>query len=117
MYKNRFEFEKYLAEMPFDSAQLLLKFRVLNHKLPIQKGRFLRIERICSKCHCNELGDEFHNLFLCPVFHDVRSNYKLLKPYFYTRPNAIKYEKLMCSKKKNILFKLVRFIKAILADF
>ena len=118
MYKNRFEFEKYLAEMPFDSARFLLKFRVLNHKLPIQKGRFLRIERNerkCNKCNCNELGDEYHYLFLCPVFHDVRI--KFLKPYFYRRPNAIKYENLMCSEKKNVLFKLVRFIKAILADF
>ena len=118
MYKNKFEIEKYLVDLPFDSARFLLKFRVLNHKLPIQKGRFLGIERNerkCNKCSCNDLGDEYHYLFLCPVFHEVRNKY--LKPYFYSRPNAIKYEKLMCSKKKNILFKLVKLIKSILADF
>ena len=118
MYKNKFELEKYLVELPFDSARFLLKFRVLNHKLPIQKGRFLNIERNqrkCNKCNCNELGDEYHYLFLCPVFHSVRI--KFLKRYFYSRPNAVKYEKLMCSKNRSVLFQLVKFIKTILSHF
>ena len=118
MYKKRFEFEEYLVQLPFESARFLLRFRLLNHKLPIQKGRFLRIERNerkCNKCNCNELGDEYHYLFVCPIFDETRC--KFVKPFFYTRPNSLKYEKLMCSKKKDVLFKLVKFIKTVLTEF
>jgi hypothetical protein len=71
MFKQNFEFEKYLLSLPENMSLAVIKFRTLNHKLPIQKGRFLgvpRTERLCQKCLSHELGDEFHYLFCLSVF-------------------------------------------------
>ena len=41
----------------------LCRFRTANHKLPIEIGRWNntnRINRMCTHCNKNELGDEFH---------------------------------------------------------
>ena len=42
------------------------KFRCVNHKLPIEKGRFYGIaidDRVCELCNTNKLGDEYHYIF------------------------------------------------------
>ena len=117
MFKEHFKFEKYLSILPFDLAHSLLKFRTLNHKLPIQRGRILGIERNkrnCVKCDKEEIGDEFHYLFCCKHF---ASNRKiLLKKYYYKFPNAIKYNSLMENKRKQILLNLVKFIRIIFKE-
>ena len=83
MYKQNFQYEEYLNLLPENLAINFMKFRLLNHKLPIQKGRFLGIERnerLCEKCNLNELGDEFHYIFVCPFFLSARKRF--LKPYY-----------------------------------
>ena len=50
------------------SRQRVLKFRLSNHRLPIQHRRSLGIprdERICTICNGGEVGDEFHYLLNC----------------------------------------------------
>ena len=66
LYKKEFCFENYFKIWPLPLSKYICKFRCLSHKLPIEKGRFLNIERnerICLLCNKNELGDEFHYLF------------------------------------------------------
>ena len=49
------------------------RFRLVNYKLPIERGSFENVPRHERKCSvCNELGDEFHFLLRCPDFRDNR---------------------------------------------
>ena len=66
LFKKDFNFENYFNILPLPLAKYVCKFRCSSHKLPIEKGRFLNIERnerICNICNKKELGDEFHYLF------------------------------------------------------
>ena len=50
--------------------QRVLKFRLCNHRLPIQQRRSLGIprdERIGTVCDSGEVGDEFHYLLTVPM--------------------------------------------------
>jgi hypothetical protein len=114
MFKDNFEVEKYLAILPVNVAKVITKFRTLNHKLPVQKGRFTGIprhERICRHC-TSDLGDEFHYIFICPFFKNERNLF--LRKYFFIRPNSIKYKELFSSHNKSTLLKLYKFIQQIM---
>ena len=116
LYKKDFNFENYF--LPLTLAKYVYKFRCSSHKLPIEKGRFLNIERnerISHICNKNELGDEFHYLFNCEYF--SRSRLKLLPVWSYQSPNIVKFEQLMTSTDRTVLTKLALFIKIILNKF
>jgi hypothetical protein len=111
MFKNVFEQEKYLSLLPRNCALSLLQFRTTNNFLPVNRLRYSgipRIERICSKCNNNEIGDEFHYLFVCPFFDDVRK--RCLPKIYYTRPNAYKFHTLFSSNHKGTLLKIKHFV-------
>ena len=118
IYKQDFCFEPYLSKLPMNLALILFKFRSMNHKLPIEKGRFDDIPRelrTCNLCTSNSLGDEFHYLFECSHLVNTRKLY--LDKYFYERPSALKFEKLMNHSNKDILLKLAIFCKNIMLLF
>ena len=57
LFKKKFCFEKYLTYLPSILRQRVLKFRLSNHRLPIQQRRSLGIprdERICTVCDSGE---------------------------------------------------------------
>jgi hypothetical protein len=59
------KFESYIVKLPFDLRKALCNFRCMNHRLPVEQGRFWgvdRDDRICDLCNSFELGDEFHYL-------------------------------------------------------
>jgi len=117
MFKDTFVFEKYITVLPFNLASVVMKFRLLNHRMPIQTGRFFGIsrgERICLKCNSGDLGDEFHYLLVCTHFHTDRQ--KLIKPYYWRRPNSIKFQQLLANGRKSVLLKVAGFIKIILRN-
>ena len=53
-----------------------MKFRIGNHKLMIETGRYSqipRVNRLCPTCGSNQIEDEIHLLFHCPkdsIFRD-----------------------------------------------
>ena len=56
--------EAYLLKLPVSLRIFLTKFRVSNHQLPIERGRYENLEHGERKCNvCQVLGDEFHFLF------------------------------------------------------
>ena len=117
MYKNVFGQDSYLSLLPQDCVLTLAKFRTTNNALPINKLRYTnvpRIERLCSKCDLNEVGDEYHYLFICPHF--LANRLRLLPKFFYVRPNANKYHILMSTNKKILLLKLKHFVTIIETD-
>ena len=49
-----------------NNADLITRFRLGSHRLPIETGRWSRTPRLDRLCHiCNVLGDEYHFLFDC----------------------------------------------------
>ena len=53
-----------------------------------------RLFPICDK---NDIGDEFHYLFIYDYFSDIRKT--LLRPYYYNKPNIFKFKELLTNKK------------------
>ena len=47
----------------------------------------------CKICDKNEIGDEFHYLFICPVFQEDRN--RLIKEYYRKFPSMYKFIELM----------------------
>ena len=82
--KHNHGFEKYLTLLPTDLRISFSKFRCTNHKLPIEKGRFLGIardDRICNHCNSAKLGDEFHYIFECDYLKTERK--KIIPQEYY----------------------------------
>ena len=64
LFKHKFELENYLLKLPHTLRKRLCLFRTRNHRLPVERGRWLNITTSDRKCHfCNlDVGDEFHAL-------------------------------------------------------
>ena len=115
-FKDKFQFENYLVKLPTKLRILFCRFRVSNHKLPVETGRYINLphdQRICHLCNSNNLGDEFHYLFECTYFSNDRK--KFLKNYFIKNPNMLKMYTLFNSEK--YLKSIVGFIKVIFDKF
>ena len=118
IFKTDLVFEQYFHLLPNDLAMAFCHFRCLNHKLPIELGRFWGVERDdrnCELCRVNRLGDEYHYLFECSYFDEQR---RLCLPRGLPRhPNTVIFGKVMNNKDIQVLFKLSKFCKDILARF
>ena len=118
IFKTELVFEQYFDLLPRDLAIAFCHFRCVNHKLPIELGRFWGVERddrVCELCQLNKLGDEYHYLLECTYFEQQRRMY--LPRSLHCSPNTINFEKIMNSKDISVLFKLSKFCKDILATF
>ena len=114
MFKDTFGQDRYLKIIPDNYIITLARFRTTNNYAPVNRLRFtrtIRIDRICQKCHTNEIGDEFHFLFVCHFFSDKRK--EMLPTYATSRPNAVKYRNLMSTDDKHVLLNLARFVSLI----
>ena len=114
LIKSEFKFEIYLDKLPFYKRVLITQFRLSNHKLPIETGRWFNIKRelrICPLCNNNNIGDEFHYLFECSEFREERRCY--LKKYYIRNPNVVKVKELFDTVNTTRLSKLYTFIKSI----
>jgi hypothetical protein len=114
LFKQQFTFEKYFNVIPQNLWTVIIKFRTSNHYLPVETGRWNNIlweDRLCTLCDTNEIGDEFHYLFICKFFENARKQF--LHPYFYKRPSTYKLGQLLNNKRISTLKKLAKFINAI----
>ena len=78
LFKTEHIYEPYLNIL---SLKVFTRFRLCNHRLPIETGRWLNIPRgegIRIMCNQGCIGDEFHYLFQCTVLNDLRSDICLL---------------------------------------
>ena len=70
-FKEQLIFEKYKHIIPEMFWRLIIKFRTSNHYLPVETGRWNNIvveDKLCTLCEESDIGDEFHNLFVCKVY-------------------------------------------------
>lgn len=112
--KEKFEYERYLDLLPFDLRTYLVKLRVSAHSLRVQTNRYginrlPRNERVCLFCDTRDIDDEFHFVFKCPCFNDIRRLY--IDRYYYIRPNMHKLIELLNCREKDTLVKLCKFSK------
>ena len=117
-FKQDLTFQNFLSKLDSKHYLPIIKFRTSNHKLPVETGRWENVpldEKKCQSCTKTDIGDEFHYLLCCKVFEPERK--RLLKPYFYTRPNMLKFKDLLCSDNMAILNKLSEFVKVIMSKF
>lgn len=66
-----------------------------SHRLAVEMGRFNetpRTQRICKFCNSNDIEDEFHFLFACDTYCELRKLY--IKKYYYQRPSVFKLVQL-----------------------
>ena len=117
LFKTTFKFETYFKKLTDKESKLLLKFRTRNHRLPVEVGRWNKIElreRKCVFCK-NDIGDEYHYILICPYLKLSRKQY--INPYYFKRPNTIKFFQLMNSGSKKELKQLCKFVKLIMKLF
>lgn len=118
IFKSSVSLDNYLQLLGKKHYIPLAKYRTGNHHLPIEVGRWENIdisERKCTLCNKNDTGDEMHYLLICPFFTQYRI--KHVKRYYYTHPNILKFQQLMCSVNKQELVNLSCFVKTIMNAF
>ena len=117
---SRHKIQDYLLNMPAEIWIPLVKIRTQNHKLPVEvyswHQTFLpRAERKCTICNRNEIGDELHFAFFCPVFDEDR---KKLLPGFADGPKTlVKFIKLLNSSDITILRGFTKLLTIIFGVF
>ena len=118
LFKQDLNFENYLIKLNKKHCSSLLKFRLSNHRLPVETGRWENTpleDRKCTLCSKHDIGYEFHYLFVCDHFISDRKKY--LSLYLYKSPNIIKFEELFFSANTRKLVKLSSFVEIIMNKF
>ena len=118
LIKDEPKFEEYLTILPRSKYIPLIKYRTANHFLPVETLRWEGVdinERKCTPCDKLDTADEFHYLLSCNYFDQQRKQF--IKPYYYKRPNIIKFKELFNSKSPDKLLKLSKFVSIIMKEF
>ena len=91
----------------------LARFIMSSHHLHIETGRWKRPEptpierRYCFNC-LGKVEDEYHMLFECGVYEDLRKT--LIPRYYRNRPSMLKLTQLFNSNSKKEIKGLAKFI-------
>ena len=112
-YKINFGYEMYLDILPPKLRNILTKLRLSSHKLRIESDRYNRNRtprelRYCTLCNVNDVEDEYRFVLVCPAFIALRKKY--IQAYYYRNPSAFKFCELLKTDKKNILYKLSKYL-------
>ena len=57
----------------------------------------------------HDIEDEYHVALLCNFLKNIREKY--IKPYYYNRPNMIKFRELMNTPNSKERFSMMLFLK------
>ena len=95
----------------------LSKFRCRSNYMPISKVHVYKHtvthDTKCKICDKNKIGDEFHDLFICPVCQEDRN--RLCKKYYPKFPSMYKIIYIIANMKD--LRKLAEFATIIIRKF
>ena len=115
-FKNEFMLEPYLLRLNKSERVFMSKFRCSNIKFPIETGRWTNIpknERLCNLCREN-LGNEFHYLFICKHPQIVTLREKFIPRYYTVYPSEIKMIYMLSYCNTRLYHNLCYFIKNII---
>ena len=96
--------------IPLMYKKYITKLRLSSIDLEIERGRYSNLDRNERKCKIcrTEIEDEFHFLFICPIYADLRKT--LLKPYYIDRPSMFKLIQLLSSENYKEQLNLGKYI-------
>ena len=117
IFKTKFERSQYILQLPQSFCKRFTRFRTRNHKLPVETGKWKGLQlskRKCTLCD-RDVGDEYYYLLICDHFKEERQKY--LKPYYYNRPNTLKFNHLMNVIVKKDIRNLCYLIDSIVKKF
>ena len=115
--KTVIEFKSYMnCNVRRDVRVCFTKLRLSSHKLLVESARWLKLkvtytQRTCTLSNSNDIEDEYHVTLVCEHFRDVRKKY--IKPFYYQRPNMMKFVDLITSVSKKDRFRLMLFLKVV----
>ena len=110
-----FEISPYLKILcNWKHRKALAKLRLSSHSLTIESGRHHEVpreERKCIYCNLND-EDEFHFIFKCPLYNELRVIY-ISRYYYNTYPSMLKFIDLLnCTNVKRLKNLAIFVIKA-----
>ena len=79
--KTNYQIEEYLDTVRnYEQRRLLTKFRISNHKLAVETGRYgkqkIQVDkRYCILCNNSEIETEEHMLLHCPCYSSLRQHF------------------------------------------
>ena len=117
-FKQELKIEKYLLILDHPDRINLTKFRLSNHKLPVEIGRhnnIIRKERLCEFCDKNDIGDEYHYFFSCSKF--MQEINKLIPKNCIKHPSVKGFCDLLATNSSNTMRKLATMCKIIMSCF
>ena len=117
LFKEKPSMDLYILELPINLRIWTTRFKIANHRLPIETGRWRNLDkdkRICTLCN-NSIGDEYHFLLVCPSLSNIRCKY--LPNYYCKNPSIDKFISLMKSNYKPLILNIAKFIKEGLCKF
>ena len=110
---NNFGYKTYLNDITIAKFRFsVTRLRCSSHRLQVEVGRWhkpLKIpfnERTCMLC--DVLEDEFHFIFECPLYGDLRSCY--LSQYFLRKQSMYKLLVLLESSQKKVIRNLGMYL-------
>ena len=112
IFKTDFALEPCLLTLLYNNRITLCKFRVPDHKLPIELGRHLNIpkeERYCNLCQQGKIGNEYLFLLECNTLVIFRRIY--MSGMYHTNHSNWTFKKMVNSPDEKELLKLSIYIK------
>ena len=100
-FKKDYKMEPYLYLIKNPTIRrTFTQFRISNHKLQIERGRYENIpreQRICKLCNSKtEIENEFHLVFTCEKYENIRnSSNNILKNLFNLNTTTESKQKLL----------------------
>ena len=118
-FRNEYEMEEYLSRVKNPKQRRnLTKFRISNHKLLVQYGRYQNIpheQRLCTLCYSNEVEDEYHFTLTCERFSALRSSL-LASLMPYSSLNTQLQHTILATRDPNIIHLMATFIHSCFAE-
>ena len=113
-FKSLLNPEKYLYTVNnYFIRKQLTKFRISNHKLMVEEGRYRGIDfadRRCIYCDMNCIENECHFLLECPLYEEIRRKHLIFLNCDWHCQNHDKFVKIMSSQNKETLRNLALFV-------
>ena len=108
-----FQFQPYLENINVSKfCNAISKLRMSCHRLEIEAGRWVRINRVPAnerKCTlCNVMEDEYHFVIECQRPTALRKKY--ISKYYWQRPSMLKFIDLINSNDNRSIKKLGTFV-------
>ena len=98
----------------------LIRYITSNHKLPVEVGRYINLERNdrkCELCNVSDIGDEYYMLIYYYFVIDRKKFIPSQPSQFYINSSVDKCCQLIKSEKKSLLISITKMCKVIFEKF